>query len=192
MGSRAMRNLFPDFPREPVDTDYIVPKLLEDEKYGYNGSGYVEYHEIPPFNYKFVDEDSDDELTADELYTLKVSHLFWDIKWDKNMFDVVFLNNKGAKLIEPLFLELYAHWLKVHGEPRRSNLTLTKDEFFDNALECPHDHDMITEECWEIVNDAPYLDLHSLKRLAHKKIKQIYVDILNDSISVADMQPENS
>lgn len=49
-------------------------------------------------------------------------------------------------------------------------------------------HDMITEECWAIAKDVKKLDFDVLKRVAFKKSKQIYVDILNDSISVADAQ----
>lgn len=47
-------------------------------------------------------------------------------------------------------------------------------------------HDMLTEEIWEIANHAKKIDFDALKRCANKKSKQIYVDILNDAISVAD------
>jgi len=47
-------------------------------------------------------------------------------------------------------------------------------------------HDMITEEGWEIANEDKKVDFKQLRILAGKKAKQIYVDILNDSISVAD------
>lgn len=49
-------------------------------------------------------------------------------------------------------------------------------------------HDMITEEAWEIANKVPSLDYKVLKRIADKKAKQVFVDILNDSISVADQK----
>lgn len=47
-------------------------------------------------------------------------------------------------------------------------------------------HDMITEECWEIFKKIPKLDLKSLQRLAHRKFIQIYHDILNNTLSIAD------
>jgi len=48
-------------------------------------------------------------------------------------------------------------------------------------------HDMFTEEMWEIAGKASAtFDFNAFKRLAYKKVKQIYIDILNDSISVAD------
>lgn len=47
-------------------------------------------------------------------------------------------------------------------------------------------HDMLTEEIWDIQKKVPTLNLKMLARVCHKKAKQIYIDILNNSISVAD------
>jgi len=47
-------------------------------------------------------------------------------------------------------------------------------------------HDMVTEEAWEIAQKVKSIDYDILKRVCNKKIKQIYVDILNNNISVAD------
>ncbi len=49
-------------------------------------------------------------------------------------------------------------------------------------------HDMITEEGWEISQKVKKLDYDVLKRICGKKAKQVYVDILNGQISVADQQ----
>lgn len=49
-------------------------------------------------------------------------------------------------------------------------------------------HDLIQEEGWEIANKAKKIDYDTLKRICHKKIKQVYVDILNNNISVADQK----
>lgn len=47
-------------------------------------------------------------------------------------------------------------------------------------------HDMFTEEMWEIAGKASAtFDFKKFKQLARKKAKAIYIDILNDSISVA-------
>lgn len=48
-------------------------------------------------------------------------------------------------------------------------------------------HDMITEEAWTISQKARKIDFDALQRVCYKKIKQVYVSILNDSISVADV-----
>ncbi len=47
-------------------------------------------------------------------------------------------------------------------------------------------HDMLIEEIWEIARNVPQIDFKALSRCAQKKAKQIYVDILNDSINVND------
>lgn len=47
-------------------------------------------------------------------------------------------------------------------------------------------HDMLTEEAWEIAQKVKKLDYDVLKRICFKKAKQVYVDILNGHISVAD------
>lgn len=48
-------------------------------------------------------------------------------------------------------------------------------------------HDLITEEAWDIAQKGGTINFKEFQRLAYKKAKQIYVDILNDSISVADL-----
>lgn len=47
-------------------------------------------------------------------------------------------------------------------------------------------HDMLTEEIWEMQSKMPTCNFKALARIAQKKAKQVFVDILNDSISVAD------
>jgi len=51
-------------------------------------------------------------------------------------------------------------------------------------------NDMITEEAWTIFNKVPSVNNKLLKNLASRKIIQIYHDILNNNISVADQKNE--
>lgn len=51
-------------------------------------------------------------------------------------------------------------------------------------------HDMITEEAWEIVQKVPTLDFKKLRTLSSKKFIQIYKDILNNTLSIADIEKE--
>jgi hypothetical protein len=74
-----------------------------------------------------------------------MSHLFWDIFWEKNEWDATFLRKKGCKLIRPLFDELYAYWNVVHGANKRSNLKMNAEDFFDNAVGYPVPHDDLHE-----------------------------------------------
>lgn len=132
IGSVAIRHHFPDFNREPKDTDYIVCEPTERDK-----ENNIEYLVIPALcNLK------EKVLPPDLLYTLKVSHLFWDLSWDKHMFDVQFLKSKGCKLNEKLFYELYEYWQIKHSQNKRSNLQTSSKDFFDNALKT-YDHDYL-------------------------------------------------
>jgi len=47
-------------------------------------------------------------------------------------------------------------------------------------------HDVITEEAWEISKKVKKIDFDKLQRVCNLKTKQVFIDILNDSISVAD------
>ncbi len=49
-------------------------------------------------------------------------------------------------------------------------------------------HDLITEECWEIVKKVPALNFKKLQGLCMRKAIQIYHDILNNSVSIADQE----
>lgn len=54
-------------------------------------------------------------------------------------------------------------------------------------------YDMFTEEMWAIANHVskPF-DFKQFKRLSDKKAKQIFIDILHDSISVADKHEDEA
>lgn len=145
IGSCAIKYWFPDFKREPKDLD-----IIGDDSPHTNLR--VEYHDNPVFlNYC-----ADNELTArsfgkwnemypipDALYTLKASHLFWPINQQKHIDDIRFLQDKGCKLIEPLFDELYDYWTKVHGTRKTPDFTTTSDKFFENKIVCPIDHETL-------------------------------------------------
>jgi hypothetical protein len=48
-------------------------------------------------------------------------------------------------------------------------------------------HDMIQEEGWEIAQKVKKLDYDVLKRICSKKAEQVYIDVLNNQTSVADL-----
>jgi len=128
-GSAAIKHHFPDFPRDPKDHDYIGE--------GKGVPGKVEFLKNPVFkNYGF------DIIQPDDLYTLKISHMFWDIRWYKHMFDIQFLKKKGCRFNHDLFKELFSYWESIHGKRQTSDLTLSKEDFFNNALK-EYDHDYL-------------------------------------------------
>lgn len=140
IGSNALKYYFPDFKREPKDLDVIsktkIDSLLR-----------VEYHENPII----LEYQDGGYLTPNLLLSLKISHLFFDINWDKHLFDVLFLFNKGFKYNKVLVDRLFDYWKKIH-PIRRSNLKLNKQEFFTNNInKNVDDHDNLHIK----LNDPP-------------------------------------
>jgi hypothetical protein len=137
IGSTAMRHHFPDFNREPKDVDYAV----EDANY-FTSSREVEYLENPVL-FKYV-KDGQVYIDPDMLLSLKMSHLFFDINWAKHMWDVQFLLNKGCTYDMVLIQELYDFWKAFHPRHRRSDLNMSKEEFFTNSVNYDeHEHDFL-------------------------------------------------
>jgi hypothetical protein len=142
IGSRCMENWFPDFKRKyEGDLDVLVRDLDNKPKIDYNGR--IEYHVIP---YLLDLSKEEKYLEPDLLYTLKMSHTIGhDIFWAKNEWDCNFLREKGCKLNKELFYQLYEYWNKFHGENKRSNLDMSAEDFFNNALKFPVEHDFLHE-----------------------------------------------
>src|SRR5687767_7556534 len=99
-GSQLIKKLFPDF-REPKDNDFVTNNFSEvyhfDIENDCNGKR-SEFYSIPCTPER--------EMTADEIYTVKVSHAIYDIHWPKTMSDIRFLQLKGCKIDTKFLLEL--------------------------------------------------------------------------------------
>lgn len=132
IGSTAIKHYYPDFKREPKDLDIVVS---EPQKSSRN----VEYLENPII----LKYQKSGYLEQNLLLTLKASHLMFDIKWEKHIFDTQFLISKGCKINRELFYELYEYWNWYHPKNKRSDLKMSASDFFDNALKpyqnIPHD-----------------------------------------------------
>jgi hypothetical protein len=144
IGSSAIKHHFADFTRQPKDVDYMV---LEQTK----RHGNTEYLVNPIFKgYPHS------IIMPNDLCTLKASHLFWNINWDKHMYDLQFLLKKGCKIDVELFWRLYDYWNAYHGKNKRSDLKMTKDDFFNNAINYDeHEHDSLHE----VINKNPIYKL---------------------------------
>ena len=130
--------MFLDFKREPFDLDILVEDMNHAATVRKEYADYprVEFHVIPPL-WEYL---RNNELTSDVLLTLKASHIFWPVKWDKHLHDINFMVDRGARIIRPLFYELYNMWVSERGVGHRSNLEMSSEDFFDNALKT-YDHD---------------------------------------------------
>lgn len=89
IGSTALQKYVPGI-REPKDLDYAV------DTEGSSSIAGVEFL-YNPVLFEFEKEDT---ISAENLLNLKISHLFFDINWDKHMFDVQQLLKLGNKIDE--------------------------------------------------------------------------------------------
>ncbi len=134
IGSYAIQSHFRDFPRLPKDMDYAVFEITDEMKSNRN----VEFLYNPVIGHE------QGIASPNMLYTLKISHIVgWDIQWEKHMFDIQFLKEKGCKLDMDLFKQLYGFWNTIHKPNKRSDLDMTSDDFFNNALTTKYPHDYI-------------------------------------------------
>lgn len=70
----------------------------------------------------------------DVLYTIKLSHMSWDIQWDKHKKDAILLqHNNNATVDKVLFNLLVSYWKKVHKNKPYLSLYKKKADFFDTS-----------------------------------------------------------
>lgn len=93
----------------------------------------------------------DREPTMNEMLTLKVSHAIYDIKWQKTMSDIRFLQIKGHQTIPGLLSELRILWDNVHGKQQRTNFEVEPGKFFDDRVKRKTNHD----ELHRLINPTP-------------------------------------
>lgn len=135
IGSTAMQYLV-ESPRTPKDIDLFTdhPELWDTGTDAFWHPKFKEYW-----------DGEDRYATLDELYTIKVSHSYWELKngtWDKHMYDIVQLKNAGAALDLELHKTLYGVWEETHGR-KKVDLNMTKDAFFTDAVKRVYDHDSL-------------------------------------------------
>lgn len=134
IGSTAARMHFSDF-RTSNDVDYHTPVAQDVDDW-------------PEFDV-FVDERLGawtwrKIATPEELYTMKVSHSFWDIdgSWDKHAADIVFFQRKGVQFNRELYDILLPIWKDIHGR-KVTSLKQNAADFFGDAVPRKYVHDSI-------------------------------------------------
>ncbi len=141
IGSQAIKHWFSDFNRKPKDTDYAV----EDKSLFINQTN-IEYLENPIlFNFDSYEKGI---LKPSFIYTLKISHSFWSLdnnSWDRHLWDINFLKEKGCTFIPELFWKLFNYWETIHGKRKSSNLDMSADDFFNNRISYHTPHDKLHE-----------------------------------------------
>jgi len=126
IGSESLKHWFPkDYPREPKDLDIVVQSTK-----GLINTKEIEYFENPVI----LKYQSSGYIEPSLLLTLKMSHMFWDFRWKKHMYDIQFLLDKGFKYNESILDELIEYWEDTKPKVRRSNLEMNAEDFFSNAI----------------------------------------------------------
>lgn len=134
IGSSAIVHHFSDYYRKVKDTDYAIKT---GNNYRKDGCEFL----LNPVLFKY---ENDNVISPDNLLTLKVSHLFWDINWEKHIFDTIYLFEKGCKINKPFLKEMRGYWEVYNPKIRRSMLEMSKENFFSNAVNSDTDeHDKI-------------------------------------------------
>ena len=136
VGSTALsRNGF-DF-REPKDIDMFLPEGCPAPK-GVDCQWFPDYiiSMIPHLR---------GYATTDAVYTIKCSHLPWDIRWSKHYRDMMYMKSKGCKIIPDLYRALSDHWQVKNGNKDFLSLNRSKDVFFNDHVEYVYDHDYLHE-----------------------------------------------
>lgn len=132
IGSTAMRRYIPEM-RQPKDVDVFSPDAPGDDSF---------WH--PSFE-DWIPPGANDYATIDELYTIKVSHSYWELKngsWGKHMADIVALKNAGAVMLQSRHDLLRGVWADRYGK-KRTDLSMDKAAFFADAVVRKYDHDSI-------------------------------------------------
>lgn len=144
VGSRAVKSIFPDAREPKGDWDFFSDRPV---------TGYP----AAPGAHEHTDLFTDDRLgqwdwgaiaKPDELYTIKISHAFWEINgpqhWNKHASDIRFLSRHGTQFIRPLYDILLPIWKEKY---KRNPVSLDKtaDKFFADAVDRKYDHDSLHE-----------------------------------------------
>ncbi|AVD99352.1 hypothetical protein SEA_BILLNYE_180 [Streptomyces phage BillNye] len=129
VGSLAAHQYFSDF-RDVKDVDFFSEEKID-------GAETFHHPALEQWNWGPV-------ATVNELYTIKVSHAFWNLHgtWNKHMGDIVFYQKKDARFIQPLFDILYPIWEERYGK-KKANLNAKPEDFFNKNVHRVYDHDSI-------------------------------------------------
>jgi hypothetical protein len=146
IGSQAMKFYFGKEARIAKDWDYHAAALPDPDT-----KLWLESWAAPESVDLFVDPRLaawpwGPVATPDELYTMKISHGYWDLhgSWDKHATDIMFLQRKGCKLIPELHDLLLEIW-KERYPANTISLDKSADEFFTDHVPYVYVHDTVHE-----------------------------------------------
>lgn len=178
VGSTAARYHLGERWRDPKDFDVFMSR----KKYPSEILDW--YWDDAMFNVWHEDESR--HATLDELYTIKLSHAYWELKngsWNKHMTDAMLLKREGAVLMPSMHKVLYGIWERDHGK-KTIDLNQDKAMFFDDAVKRTYDHDSIhysvsyeDDPVYTTVlkdNSEVAIDMNKVKALPFDRKVQLY------------------
>lgn len=143
-GSTAIKHFFPDYEREPHDLDIITK---EDNKLHLDipECKRIEQYYLPEFEYIFKNNRDELYVDPDFLYTIKISHLSWNINWDKHMRSAIYLQEKGCKLDKELYDSLMPAWNRIHGK-KSVKMSVKNSDFFKENIYRKYNHEFLHDQ----------------------------------------------
>ena len=87
-GSTALKHWLPNIKREPKDIDILSSVKIDGADCSF----------ADEFNYVLMNNKDDKFVDLDLLYTIKLSHLCYDLKnnsWNKHKYDVMYMQQQG-------------------------------------------------------------------------------------------------
>lgn len=138
VGSNAARLWIPEF-RIGKDIDWWSTEVVDGENF--------DTCVIPQNILKLMEEGSliGGVATLNDLLTIKLSHLSYDILWKKHLNDYLVFKKHGAQINQGLYIALQEYWKEVHGNKNFLSLYKTKDKFFDDYVVKEQEHDHLHE-----------------------------------------------
>lgn len=131
IGSTALQKYLPDI--NPRDVDYFSQKPVQGAETFY-------HPDLEKWDWA-------DVATLDELMTIKLSHIFWELKngsWIKHFYYLTIMQDAGAKFLPGLYDILYPIWEERYGK-KKANLSQNAEEFFSSSVTRVYEHDSIHE-----------------------------------------------
>lgn len=130
VGSTALSQYIP-INRNIKDTDYFSDKKIK-------GSDCFYHPDLEKWDWGNV-------ATLDELYTIKLSHSYWELpnnSWEKHIHDLMIMKKNNAQLILELHDILYPIWEEKYGK-KQVNLNMEPEEFFNTNIKRKYEHDSV-------------------------------------------------
>lgn len=140
VGSTALRAHGVNLSKGDVDLDVWVV----DSRHLKDYPSRCDYHIIPESVIEKVWHPSG-YVTPENILTIKMSHLGWDIHWDKTKRHIIALLNLGYRVNLDLYYTLVEYWKGVHGDKSFLSLNKGKDKFFTDKVVYKYDHDYLHE-----------------------------------------------